>query len=195
MKGCENGFGRRCHGSATRMAAALVLTRHASGAGSDSRRTKWHLNSAHVVTQLVPGIKRTGSDVRVTLRFVLQVERRWQECNLGLHCVWVDVLFVHLSDTRAGNKHRQNDRPETWGGSGWPCSCAAADKPRAALSQPVRFYCTWPLCASVVVVVVGRGPSPDSPDYAPWLCLHMPGLSLRDTVLSEEIHCMHEHQP
>lgn len=36
---------------------------------------------------------------------------------------------------------------------------------------------------------------PDSPDRAPTVSLHMPELSLRDTALSEGIHCTHEKQP
>lgn len=107
-------------------------------------------------------------------------------------CLDARVVCAPIRHTR-GKQTQTEWQAKTRGGSGWPCSCAAADGPRAALSQPVRFYCTWPLCASVVVV--GRGTSPDSPDHPPRLCLHMPGLSLRDTVLSEEIHCMHEHQP
>lgn len=35
---------------------------------------------------------------------------------------------------------------------------------------------------------------PDSPDRAPTVSLHMPELSLRDTALSEGIHCTHEKQ-
>lgn len=61
-------------------------------------------------------------------------------------CVHMNVLFVHLSDTHKGNKHRQNDRPRCEEKVVFLLMCHGS-WPQAALSQPVHYYCTWPLCA------------------------------------------------
>lgn len=68
-------------------------------------------------------------------------------------------------------------------------------------------FCSWAMTVSCrqprasLSISIAHDPSvcwatwPDSPDRAPTVCLHMPELSLRDTALSEGIHCTHEKQP
>lgn len=59
----------------------------------------------------------------------------------------------------------------------------------SGISEPA-----WPLLLHMTPQCIGAT-SPDNPDQAPTVLPHMPGLSLRDTALSKEIHCMHEQQP
>ena len=56
------------------------------------------------------------------------------------------MLLLHFSDNHKGNEHRQDDKLRCEEEVVFPLVCCGR-RPQAAQSQPVHYYCTWPLCA------------------------------------------------
>lgn len=105
-------------------------------------------------------------------------------CKKVNNCVYVHkkVQFLQL-------RHMPEKQTHTMTGSSlsvhvlWQ-SASGCSKPACLLllhitTDPSVHWATWP----------------DSSDQTPTVFLRMPGLSLRDIALSQQIQCMHEQQP
>lgn len=90
-------------------------------------------------------------------------------------------------------RHTQGKQTQTeWHAKMWRESRLSPHVPWKSASGSSEPAC--PLLLHMTPLCIGR-PRVTAPDQTPTVFLHMPGLSLRDTALSNEIHRMHERQP
>lgn len=99
-------------------------------------------------------------------------------------CLWMCCLCTYLTHTRETNTDRMTGQDVKRKLSFSSCTVA------------VGLRRLW---ASLSIITahdpsVHRATWPESPGQAPMVFLHMPDLSIRDTALSKEIHCIHEQQ-